>query len=151
LYETGPVHPAGAPGLPGGARHRRRPGIEFRKGAVFAREAPVIGALGRGARLDPGKPLIDIGDKADPALLAIGDDVDAGLRLTAHRFGHRALDPRGERRVVHRLALRFLLDQPAQILGPRQAADMRRQDAIGAALHVVLPEPLLSLRGADRR
>jgi hypothetical protein len=35
--------------------------------------------------------------------------------------------------------LLFLQDEGPQIVGPRQAADMRRQDAIGAALHAVLP------------
>ena len=81
--------PARPAGLAGGPRQRRGPGVEFREGAVFARLAPVIGGLGRGARLDAGKALVDIGDEADPAHLAIGDDVDAGFGLALHRLGHR--------------------------------------------------------------
>ena len=72
-------------------------------------------------------------------MLAIRDDVDAGLGLAAHGFGDRAFDPRREERLVDRFPLCFLLDQVAQIVGPRQAADMRRQDAIHAPLHVILP------------
>ena len=48
-------------------------------------------------------------------------------------------DAGGEGGFVDRFALLLLLDQRPQIVGPRQAADMRRQDAIGAALHLILP------------
>src|SRR5207302_4191920 len=102
------AHPTRAPGLARGAGKRCRPGIEFWEGAVFARLAPVIGALDGWARLDAGEAVVDIGDKAGAPLLAIRDDVDAGLALAAHGFGDRAFDPRREERLVDRFPLCFL-------------------------------------------
>ena len=87
----------------------------------------------------PVEALVDVGDEADAAHLAVGDDVDAGLRLPPHGLGDGALDARRERRLVDRLAALLLQDHRPQIVGPRQAADMRGQDAIGAAFHDFLP------------
>src|SRR6202011_611236 len=102
------AHPARPAGLPGGTRQRRGPGVELREGAVFARLAPVIGALGRGARLDAGEALVDVGDETDAAHLAIGDDIDAGLGLLFYRFADRCLDPGRVGRLVDCLALLLL-------------------------------------------
>ena len=110
--------PTGAAGLAGGARQRRGPGVEFREGAVFARLAPVIGVLRRSAGLDAAEAPVDIGDKADAAHLAIGDDVDAGLRLLLDRLGHRGSDAGGKGGLIHRVALLLLQDQTPQIIGP---------------------------------
>ncbi len=139
------AHPAGAPGLAGGAGHLRRPGVEFRKRPVLARLVPIIGGLGAAARLDAGQAFVDVGNKADAAHLAIGDDVDAGIGLTPHGLGDGALDARRERRLVDRLAALLPQDHRPQIVGPRQAADMRRQNAIGAAFHDFLPAICRSL------
>ncbi len=133
------AHPAGAPGLAGRAGHLRRPGIEFRKRPVLARLVPVIRRLGAVARLDAGQAFVDVGDKADAAHLAVGDDVDAGICLAAHGLGDGALDARRERRLVDLLAALLPQDHCPQIVGPRQAADMRRQDTVGAASHDFLP------------
>jgi hypothetical protein len=59
--------------------------------------APIIGILGGCARLDASEALVDVGDEADAAHLAIGDNVDAGLRLLFYRLGDRGFDPGGKR------------------------------------------------------
>ena len=75
-------------------------------------------------RLDAGEAVVDIGNKPEPAHLAIGDDVDAGFGLLLDHLGNRTLDPARIKLGIKRCALLLRQDQCQQIGRPRQAADM---------------------------
>ena len=81
---------------------------------------------------ETGEAVAQIKHEALTALLAVVDDVDAGVDLLCHD-GVAALGL--ERGVVDRLATRALDIKVGQGGGPRQAAGMRGQNAMFAALH----------------
>ena len=105
---------------------------------------------------EPGQPLVHIGRIADLARLAVADDIDADRHLARHDVGDRLAHLRGELGSVVRLVAILLDQQLHQRLRPRQAADMRRQDAVCAELHGALlsatasPMPAWRLRPARR-
>src|SRR5262249_37189038 len=115
-------------------------GVEFGKlSAVGAALEWIRNTLPNWAALKPGQSLEGVLRPADRlAEFAVTDDVDAGLRLMFHDliYGFRKADLVG-----------FLLERPASLLcaqellqrvGPDQAADMRCQNAFGAAFHSAL-------------
>jgi hypothetical protein len=77
----------------------------------------------------------DVGRIADLALLAVVDDVDAGFELLADDVADRAAHARLERRRIRHAARVERLERGRQVLGPRKAAGVRGQDAVGAELH----------------
>jgi hypothetical protein len=101
--------------------------------------APVAGAARVLARLYAGKPLVDIGNEPKPPHLAIGYDVDAAVGLLLDDLCDGFLDAARKGFAIERLAAFPGLDHVQQIGRPRQAADMGRQDAFRAPLHVVPP------------
>ena len=77
---------------------------------MLARPAPAASAARTLARLDPGEALVDIGDKAETAHFAVGDDVDAGIGLLLDDLGNGTFDAVGIRTGVERLASLLCLD-----------------------------------------
>jgi hypothetical protein len=68
-------------------------------------------------------------------VLAVPDDIDAGINLLANDLGDRALHPHRERGLVIRLAQFLGVEHGDKIARPRQAAGVGGQDAADAALH----------------
>jgi hypothetical protein len=91
----------------------------------------------RGLRIiaDAGEPPLDVERIGQLARLAVAGDVDAGGDLLRHEI----LDGRGDQRVeggaVIAPPVRPRPQQREQCRRPRQAADMGRQDTVGAELH----------------
>ena len=125
------------------ARGRVPGGIELGKGFGFARAPPWAAARYFLVDLEAAEALVDIGDEARLAELAVVDHVDAELDLPAHDLADGAAQPRGMGLLVDRLALLLGLDRGEQIGGPRQAADMSGENAIAACFHWVLAFPRL--------
>ena len=86
---------------------------------------------------EAGEPLLDVGGIADLAGLAVADDIDADRDLVGDDVGHRLGRLAVEFRMIVRLVVILLHQQIDQRLRPRQAADVRRQDAIGAEFHAI--------------
>ena len=99
-----------------------------------------LGAL-EGA--DAGEPVTHIEGVGDLALLAVADAVDAAGDLLLDDLAHRPREPRLERGLVEPLAGLACFEHRQEIGRARQAADMRRQDAVGAELHRALPASFL--------
>ena len=119
----------------GRARHRaREPLVELGKRADLARAAPRAPPAFR-IGLEAGEALVDVGNEAGLAHLAVVHDVDAELGLLADDLGHRALDPQGQGIRVVGSAGGLGLDQLEQVARTRQASRVSRQDPVGAALH----------------
>ena len=85
--------------------------------------------------LEPAEPRPRVGHPVELAVLAVADDVDAGIDLPANDLGDGALHPRRERGLVVGLAQFLGVEHRHQIGRPRQAAGVGGQDAAGAALH----------------
>src|SRR5262249_61121601 len=78
-------------GLSGSPCNPRSPFIILGKGVIFARAPPLVLAPRRLPRLNPGKPLVDIGNKPDPAHLTVRRDVDPSRSLFLDGFPDSAL------------------------------------------------------------
>ena len=76
-----------------------------------------------------------IGHPVDLAVLAVADDVDAGVGLLPHHLRDRARDARVEGAAVVGLAQLLVVEQRDQIGRARQAAGVGGEDAAVAALH----------------
>ena len=122
---------------------------------VLAEVARVV--LGEGVDLDlPGRrhqplarrgvetpePVLDVGQEADLAELAVGDDVQARLDLLRHHLGHRARHAPGVGVGVVGAAVLLLPHHLQQVERPGEAADVGGQDPVGAAVHVYSPRRL---------
>ncbi len=98
------------------------------------------------ARLEPVEPLANVSEEAGLGKLPVSDDVDAAVDLAGDAIGDR----RGEHPVVGHvivwLAAVFRLHHVEQRVRARQAADMRRHDAIGVLLDRHRPSPPVRLR-----
>ena len=81
------------------------------------------------------EPRPRIGHPVELAVLAVADDVDAGVDLLADHLVDGALHPRRERGLVVGLAQLLGVQHRDQIGRPRQAAGVGGQDAARAALH----------------
>ena len=68
--------------------------------------------------------------------LAVADHVDAGRGLPADHLGNRLGKAATIIRLLERLARLLGAQELLQSLRPDQAADMGREDALGASLHV---------------
>src|SRR6185437_15661332 len=77
--------------------------------------------------------------EADLAHLAIADDIDAGLELLLDHLRDGAPDARTHLGRVAGLAVDLVPHHPREILGPRQAARVSRQNAIRTSLHNCAP------------
>ena len=108
-------------------RERRRPPVE--RTATFM----------PGREFEAFETFADVGEEAGLGKFSVGDDVDATIDLLAHHGGDRAAQYFAIRGLVVILPGIFGLDRIEQRMRPRQAADMRRLDAVGILLklHVV--------------
>ncbi len=94
-----------------------------------------LGTRGAAVAVESGEPLRDVGSVANFADFAVVDHVHVRVDLLADDFPDGVFDTLFERGVVAQLLLIVALDHGHQVIGPRQAARMRGEDAIGAALH----------------
>ena len=102
------------------------------------------------ALLEPEEALSRIGDEARLSHLAVAHDVEPRRRLLPDAACDRFAHVRRIGRLIDRLAIHSRQHHLEEVVGPRQAADMRGQDAIGAQLHATLrpcsePHPISSL------
>src|SRR5262249_62205649 len=124
-----------APRRPGVADHALREPRELReilieKGVARAGEA--------------GAPVLDVSRIARLRHLAVIDEIDARLGLFLDDLRDSRPYARIERRAVDRHAF-FLREHRAdEIVGPRQAAGMRRQKSLRPIRHVSLPRIYLA-------
>ena len=96
-------------------------------------EFPAEGSLRHAA--EPVHALRDIGLEADTRLLAVIGAVDADLGFLREHVGDAPIHELIELGLVHRLAL-FLVDEhDAERFAARNAAGVRRQDAVDTMLH----------------
>ena len=84
---------------------------------------------------EAGEPVLDVGGIARLRHLAVVDEIDAGLDLLAHHLGDRRAHARRQRRAIDRHALLLGVHHPDEVVGPRQAAGMGGEEALGAAAH----------------
>ena len=113
----------------GAARKFRR--HEFREAVAVAAEPDRL--IERvGPRLEPGEPLQAVVGPAGFAVLAVIDDVDAGLGLARDDVRHRVRELALMRVAVRGVGIARGVEQR---LGPDQAADMGGEDAVFAAFH----------------
>ncbi len=109
----------------------------------------MVPAGGAGRRLEAAEALGDIGIEARLGELAVARNVDADLGLLAHDIGDALLQSRLEC-PLRRLAARDLgEDRFENVVRADQAADMGREDTIGASLHAMIF--LCSWRSVDIR
>ena len=92
-----------------------------------------------------------IGLETDAGLLTVVDDVDAGRDLLGHDLLDGALHLAVQGTGVDGFTRFLPHQQVGQRRRPRQAADMRRQDSLGAALHGVLPTDVLAGAPVSRK
>jgi hypothetical protein len=92
-------------------------------------EFPAEGSLRHAA--EPVHALRDIGLEADTRLLAVIGAVDPDLGFLREHVGDAPIHERIEPGLVHRL----VEEHGAERLAARNAAGMRRQDAVGTMLH----------------
>ena len=86
-------------------------------------------------RLESADPLRQVGGEPALALLAVIDDVEAGLDLTSHTVLDGGGDARLELVAVVRQAVFLGAHQIDEVVRPGDAAGVRREDAICAGLH----------------
>ena len=96
-------------------------------------ELPAEGSLRHAA--EPVHALRDIGLEADTRLLAVIGAVDADFGFLREHVGDAPIHERIELGLVHRLALFLVEEHGAERLAARDAAGMRRQDAVDTMLH----------------
>jgi hypothetical protein len=70
-------------------------------------------------------------------VLAVINDVDAGVRLLPHNFGDRSANSGRKYTPIVVLAEFLAVQCGHQIRRPRQAAGVRRQNTIRAGFHVI--------------
>ncbi len=105
----------------GFAELRVRREIEMRRARMVPREA--------------GKPVFDVSGVPDLARLAVADDVDARGDLLRDGVGDAGCDGGIEGGRVVRLAVVFLVQQLDHLAAARQAADVGRENPLGAEFH----------------
>jgi hypothetical protein len=93
----------------------------------------------RRPRFKAGETLADIGDEAGFPLLAIGDNVDTGLRLSAYHLGYRAPHSCGKSLGVIGLAGFFRFHEGNQVSRTCQTSDEGGENPFGAPLHRLPP------------
>src|ERR1700735_2684043 len=84
------------------------------------------------------EPILHIGCISDFAGLAVADHIDPNGDLTSNDIGNRLANLRSEFARIVRLVAITLDEQFHQRLRPRQAADMRSENAISAEFHGAL-------------
>src|SRR2546422_6577490 len=89
--------------------------------------------------LEAREALDDVPEEARLALLAVGDDIDTGVRLPANNVGDRLSHQPDVGLAVPRLAP-FLRNQDLdQGVGPRQTANVRGENPVCTTLHPRAP------------
>ena len=108
---------------------RQHPLRELRELDEFPAEGPLRHAA------EPVHALRDVGLEADTRLLAVIGAVDADLGFFREHVRDARIHERIEPGLVHRLALFLVEEHGAERLAARDAAGMRRQDAVDTMLH----------------
>src|SRR6516225_1195202 len=90
-------------------------------------------------RTDTGETMANVGGVRDLPQFAVADAVDPGSNLLGDNLADSGGELRLERRLIEVAAGLARLQKGQQIRRARQAADMGRQDAVGAELHFELP------------
>src|SRR6516165_12753267 len=96
-------------------------------------------------RTNPGKAVTNICGVGNLAEFPVADAVDAGCDLLGDNLLDVGGEPRLEGRLIKFAAGLARFEQGQQLRWPRQAADMGRQDAVGAELHLVRAPFLVGL------
>ncbi len=130
-----------ADGLDGGGNAvvRVQLGVEFREAFAVGAAREWVGARFHRTPLKAGQPLQRILRPADRlAELAVADHVDPGSRLPTHDRCDRLRQARIVGLAVERRAALLGAQEFLQLRRPDQAADMGRENTVGAALHMNL-------------
>src|SRR5262249_46381872 len=85
--------------------------------------------------VEAGKAMAHVSRVADLALLAVVDDVYAGLELLSDNVADGAAHARVEDLRIRHAPRVEGLQGGCQVLSPRKAASVCRQNAVGAELH----------------
>jgi hypothetical protein len=96
---------------------------------------PVGAHRDRRLSVEAGEAMTDVGGVADLPLLAVVDDVHAGVDLLPDDVADGAAHARLEGRRIGRGAGVERLERRRQVLGAGKASGVRGQDAVGAELH----------------
>jgi hypothetical protein len=89
--------------------------------------------------LEPAQAVVDVGEEARLAHLAVVDDLDAACRLRLDDLVGRAGDALGERSLVDRLTALLGHEHVEEIRRAGQAADVGDDDVVLAAQHGIGP------------
>jgi hypothetical protein len=81
------------------------------------------------------QPVLHVGGVARLRHFTVVDDIDAGGDLLLHHLGDGGAHARGERGGVNRLASLLGVHHADEVVGPRQAAGMGGEEALGAVFH----------------
>ena len=127
--------------LHAGVLRRERPGSPKTRLARLGKSRKVLVHEGVAGAAEAGKPILHVGGIARLRHLAVIDDVDAGIGLLSHHLGHRRAHPRRQGGALDRHSLFLGVHHADEVVGPRQAAGVGRQEAIGAAYHRCLHAP----------
>ncbi len=129
--------PAVAPATTRPFRDAFGPRVVIGESPIVAAGGPQVPFLPLRCRLalEAGEAFDDVTEEARLALLPIGDDVDARLRLLADDVGHRLLDQPSIGLAVVRLPPILRPKNGNEGIGSGEAADVRRQDPVRASLH----------------
>jgi hypothetical protein len=109
-------------------------------------EVPVLQRMA--GPTEAGQAVLRVGRVRRLAHLTVVHDVEAGFGLLANDLGHRGPDAGGQRGGVDRHPLFLGEHRPDEIFRTRQAAGMRREEALGAAPHA---QPLTAWCRGSRR
>ena len=113
----------------------RAPGVaEHALGEVGEADEILVDERVAGAA-EAGEAILDVGRVARLAHLAVVDDVHARLGLLADDLLDGGRDATRQRSRVDRHAFLLRVHHPDQVLGPRQAARVGREEPFSAALH----------------
>ena len=93
----------------------------------------------RAGAAEPGEAAPHVENERLARLLAVVDHVEPGLDLPSHDVAHGSAAQRLDRALIHGFADGAPREEGGQLCGTGQAARVRRQDAMFAALHVLVP------------
>src|SRR5262249_5532335 len=111
------------------------PLVEFGERLELARLRKRAAGRRVGVELEAGETIGHVSEKARLAHLAVGDDVDAETGLPLHDLADRAAHARIVGGGIDGFTAQAAAQQRQQIVGARQAAGVRGQDPIVAAVH----------------
>ena len=106
---------------------------------------------GRAFTCEPGQPVLDVDRVVGAALLAVVHDGEPGLPLLFHDVKHRRARAVPQGGFGDQPALLPIAQEAEQILGPRKASGVRREDPVRAPLHQALTATCVARRSISSR